>query len=95
MVVGVCHIDLLIHDKQSLKGKRQVLKKLVDNVRNRFKVSVAEVGSHELWQRAELGVSVVGSDRAVINSLLDKVLNFIEGLHLVEIIDHQIELVNY
>lgn len=95
MVVGVCHIDLLIHDKQSLKGKRQVLKKLVDNVRNRFNVSVAEVGSHELWQRAELGVSVVGSDRAVINSLLDKVLNFIEGLHLVEIIDHQIELVNY
>jgi len=94
MVVGVCHIGILIHDNRSLKGKRRVLKKVMENVKNRFNVSVAEVGSQDLWQRAEIGVSAVGSDGSVINSLMDRILNFIEGLHVVEIVEHDIELIN-
>jgi len=95
MVVGICRISLIIHDNHSLKGKRQVLKSIVEKVKNRFNVSIAEVGDNELWQRAELGVSAVGNDRAFINSVLDKVMNFIENLHLAEIVDHNIELINY
>lgn len=95
MVVGICRISLIIHDNHSLKGKRQVLKSIVEKVKNRFNVSVAEVGDNDLWQRAELGVSAVGNDRAFINSILDKVMNFIENLHLAEIVDHNIELINY
>lgn len=94
MVVGVCHIDLLIHGNHSLKGKRQILKKVIERVKNRFNVSVAEVGSHDLWQRAEIGLSIVGNDRAFVNSLLDKVLDFIEDLHIVEVSDHEIDLIN-
>lgn len=94
MVVGICRISLIIHDNQSLKGKRQVLKSIVEKVKNRFNVSVAEVGDNDLWQRAELGVSAVGNDRAFINSVLDKVMNFIENLHLAEVVDHNIELIN-
>ncbi len=95
MVVGICRISLIIHDNHSLKGKRQVLKSIVEKVKNRFNVSVAEVGSNDLWQRAELGVSAVGNDRAFINSVMDKVMNFIENLHTAEIVDHNIELINY
>lgn len=94
MVVGVCGISLLIHDSQSLKDKRQVIKSLQEKVRNRFNVSVAEVGSNDVWQRAELGVAAVGNDRAFINSVIDKVVNFIEDLHVAEIIDHRIEIIN-
>jgi uncharacterized protein YlxP (DUF503 family) len=95
MVVGVCHIGLLIHDNHSLKGKRQILKKVLEKVKNRFNVSIAEVGSHELWQRAEIGLTAVGNDGAFVNSQLLKVLDFIENLHIVEITDHDIELTNY
>lgn len=94
MVVGICHIGLIIHDNCSLKGKRQVLKKVIENVKGRFNVSVAEVGSQDLWQRAEIGVSAIGSDGAAINSLMDRVVNFVEGLHIAEIIEHDIELIN-
>lgn len=94
MVVGVCGISLLIHDSQSLKDKRQVIKSLQEKVRNRFNVSVAEVGSNDVWQRAELGVAAVGNDRAFINSVIDKVVNFIEDLHVAEITDHRIEIIN-
>lgn len=95
MVVGVCHISLLIHDSHSLKQKRQVVKSIVEKARGRFNASVAEVGSNDVWQRAEIGVSVTGNDRAFVNSVLDKALNFIENLHLAEVTGHEIELINF
>lgn len=95
MVVGVCHIVLLIHDNRSLKGKRQILKKVLGRVKNRFNVSISEVGSHDLWQRAEIGLTAVGNDGGFVNSQILKVLDFIENLHIVEIADHDIELTNY
>ncbi|MBI5827112.1 MAG: DUF503 domain-containing protein [Deltaproteobacteria bacterium] len=94
MVVGICRISLLIHDNDSLKGKRQVLKSIIEKVRNRFNVSIAEVGDNDLWQRATVGVCAIGSDRAHVNSVIDKVLDFIVGLHRAEVLDHGIELIN-
>lgn len=94
MVVGICHISLVIHDCHSLKEKRQVLKSLIEKVKNRFNVSVAEVGDNDAWQRAEVGMAAVGNDRAFINSVVDKAMNFIENLHLAEVVDHSIEIIN-
>jgi uncharacterized protein YlxP (DUF503 family) len=95
MVVGVCTVTLVLHDSHSLKDKRQVLKSVIEKVRNRFNVSVAETGSNDLWQRAEIGIAAVGNDKAFVNSVLDKVLNFIEGMHLAEVTDSGIELLNF
>ena len=94
MVVGVLHLDILFHDCQSLKAKRGRLRQLLSRVRNTFSAAVAEVGSQDLWQRAEIGIVTVGNDRAVVNQRLDHVLNFIEGLGTAEIIDHRLELIN-
>ncbi|MBW1838898.1 MAG: DUF503 family protein [Deltaproteobacteria bacterium] len=41
MVVGVCHLDLLIRENNSLKGKRRILKKIIERVKNKFNVSMA------------------------------------------------------
>lgn len=94
MVVGVLRVTLLLHESHSLKDKRQVLKSAVEKVKNRFNVSVAETGENELWQRAELGVAAVGNDGAFVNSVMDKVMNFIEGMHTFEVVDTDIELIN-
>lgn len=95
MFVGICQIDLVIHDNHSLKGKRQVLKTIMEKVKNRFNVSIAEVADNDVWQRSQIGFSVVGNDSRHVNSVLDKALNFIEGLHVAEIIDHRIEIMKY
>lgn len=94
MVIGVCRIRLVIHDNRSLKGKRQVVKSVIGKVRNRFNVSVAEVDFNDSWQTSELGVSAVGNDRAFVNSVMDKALNYIMGLHAAEVTDHSIEILN-
>ena len=95
MVVGVCQVDLHIPMNNSLKGKRHVLKKICERTKNKFNISIAEVGAYDQWQRARLGLSLVGNDRRFVNSSLDKVINFIDHLHLAEIIGHDIELLNY
>jgi len=94
MVIGVSKITLYIHGSQSLKDKRQVLKSVIEKARARFNVSIAEVGDNDLWQSAEIGVCAVGNDGAFVNSVIDKTLNFVEGLALAEVTGHTIELIN-
>src|SRR3989454_12014558 len=62
VVVGLITWELHLAACQSLKEKRHVLKSLKDRLHNRFNVS-AETDHHDLWQRAELSVSVVSTDR--------------------------------
>lgn len=95
MVVGVCSIDFLVHGNNSLKGKRQAVKAVIQRLRNRFNVSVAEVGDNDLWQRGRLGFCVVGNDRRHVNSMVDKALNFIGDLHLIELINYSVEFISF
>ena len=95
MIVGICHLDVIIPENHSLKGKRQVIKKIIDRVKNRFNISIAEVGDNELWQRSQLGISLVGNDRRFVNSYLDRVINFIEAMNIVDIAHSELEIINF
>ena len=94
MVIGLCRLELLLHGNFSLKGKRQVVKSVVERARKRFNISVAEVEDQYLWQKAVLGICTVSNDRQRVNSILDQVLNFIENTNLAEVTDSQIEIMN-
>jgi uncharacterized protein YlxP (DUF503 family) len=94
MVIGVCKLDLRIPENHTLKEKRHVLRKLIDRVRTRFNVAIAEVGDNDLWQRAQMGFCTVGNDRRHINSSLDKVIYFIEQMNLVEMVHTEIEIIS-
>jgi uncharacterized protein YlxP (DUF503 family) len=94
VVVGTLKLSLYIQNNHSLKEKRKVVKSVVARVRNKFNVSVAEVGSNDKWQMIELGISAVGNDRRFVNSSLDTILSFLESLYLGEIVDSSIEILN-
>lgn len=95
MVVGVCQINLSIPAAHSLKDKRQVIKSLTARVKGSFNASVAEVGQNDVWQSAVVGIAVVGNDRGFVNSALDNIIDFIEGLRTVDVVSHEIEIMNY
>lgn len=59
MHVAVVQIELHIPTSRSLKEKRAVLRPVVEGIRHRFQLSVAEVGYQDKWQRALVGVAVV------------------------------------
>ncbi len=94
MVVGALKIQFHIHDNHSLKGKRQIVRSMVDKVKHRFNVAVAEVGSNDKWQVIELGVSAVSNDRRHVDSSLNNVLVFLESLYLAEIVHSEVEILN-
>ena len=94
MVVGVATVDLYIHGVSSLKEKRGVVRRVVDRVRNQFSISVAEVDNLDLHQRATIGLAVVTNDRRLADSILNKVLDFVEEMHLAEIIGTDLEILN-
>lgn len=94
MVVGLGIITFRLHDCRSLKAKRKVVKKIVSQLRNNFNASVAEVGSNDIYQRAEIGFALVGNNRTVVNSKLDKIINLADDLGLAEIIDSEMEIIN-
>ena len=95
MVVGVLRLELLLHDNHSLKGKRSVLRTIKARVQNKFNVSIAECADHDLWQRATLGVSQVGTDQPHVDSCLRNVVRFIEDLQLADVGEERLEFLHY
>lgn len=95
MVVGVLRLSLSIPAAGSLKGKRQVVRKIIDRVKARFDVAIAEVGDNDLWQRAQLAIAALGNDRRFVNEVLDKVRGFVDQLYLAPILDQELELLSY
>ncbi len=94
MVIGICQLDFLIPENHSLKGKRHVIRKVIDRVRHRFNVSISEVGDNDLWQRGKIGICTVGNDRRHINSSLDKIIDFIEKMNLIEMVRSEFEILS-
>ena len=70
-------LDLHIPDARSLKAKRAVLRPLTDGLRARFRVAVAEVGEQDRWQRARIGVAVVGATEHHVRDVMDEVERFV------------------
>lgn len=74
MYVGVARLSVAVGQAHSLKEKRMVLRRVKDRVRERLGVAVNEVGEHDVWQRAELGVAVTSAERAKAHEMLDAVI---------------------
>ena len=92
MVVGVALVEIHVHDSQSLKAKRGVVRSIVARVRQRFNCAVAEVGGQGTWQRAVLALSAVGNARAEVRRVLERAVAFVEDLHLAEVIGSDLEI---
>ncbi len=94
MIVGAAVVEIHVHESRSLKSKRGVVRSISRRTRNRFNLSVAEVGGQDTWQRSVLGLAASGSDRQQVRTLLERAIAFIEDLHLAEVVNADVELVD-
>ena len=92
MLVALVRFDLRIPGCGSLKEKRHVVKTLVAGLRQKFNVSVAETGHHELWQRTEIGVSAVAGERYHLTKVMHEIERHVERFPGVELIDAEVSL---
>jgi hypothetical protein len=93
MIVGAAVVEIRVHESRSLKAKRGVVRSISGRLRNRFNVSVAEVGGQGTWQRAVLGLSMTGSEEVPLRRALEKAVAFVSETHLAEVIASDIEMI--
>jgi hypothetical protein len=79
VTVGIARLTFFIPDSHSLKEKRMVLRRVKDRVRQKFNVAVAEVEENDVWQRAVVGLALVGNDRRFVETALDEVVRFVRA----------------
>lgn len=93
MIVGAAVVEIHVHESQSLKAKRGVVRSIAGRLRNRFNLSVSEVGGQGTWQRAVIGLSMTGSEEIPLRRALERAVNAIEGMHLAQVVASEIEMI--
>lgn len=92
MVVGICRIVLSLPWNDSLKGKRSVVKSILERARGRFHVAAAEVDDLDAHRRATLGFAVVSNDARHARSVIDKVVGFAASASEAQLIAHNVSI---
>lgn len=80
MVIGVLSVEYRLHGNDSLKGKRRIANSLKQKVRNKFNVSIAEVGSEDSLSRLSLSLVSVSNSEKHLQSRLTKCLSMMEAV---------------
>jgi uncharacterized protein YlxP (DUF503 family) len=94
--IGAAIVTLQLPGSRSLKDKRQVVRSLVERLRRRFNVAIAEVEEHEVWQTAVLGLTVVSNEAGHAASQLDTIINALEDSRLdAELVDRHLEILSF
>jgi len=81
--------ELFIPDCHTLKQKRAVVRPIVDGLHRRYRVSSAEVGMLDKWQRADIGIAVVSGTQAHVQDVLDEVERFVWSFPEVQVLEQR------
>jgi uncharacterized protein YlxP (DUF503 family) len=92
MVVGSLEVRLRVREARSLKDKRQVVRSIVDRLRNGFNVSVAEVDAQDKHQLAVLGIAMVSNEAFHVRTTLQKIVEILRRHPIAEMISHELEV---
>jgi uncharacterized protein YlxP (DUF503 family) len=86
MHAAAVQYDLHIPVSRSLKAKRAAIKPIIDGIRHRYHVSVAEVGYQDQWQRSAIGIAVVSGDAGHLDDVLETIERFVRSVPDVEVL---------
>jgi uncharacterized protein YlxP (DUF503 family) len=78
MYVTACRVTLYLPASDSLKDKRQVVRSLLQRLRNTFEVAAAEVEEQDKRQIAVLGLAATSGDAGHAEEVLDHAMRYIE-----------------
>ncbi|MGL4449973.1 MAG: DUF503 domain-containing protein [Sarcina sp.] len=62
----------------SLKEKRMVVKSIISKLKNKFNISVSEVGYHDDHKITVIGLAGVSDSAKILDAMGEKIINFVE-----------------
>lgn len=92
MIIGICSCEIFIFNANSLKSKRSVVKSIIEKSKNRFNISIAEVGENDKWQKSIIAFSTIFNDQKIVEETIEKVINFFDSYSEIEIINIKREI---
>ncbi len=96
MVVGIARFELYMSGNKSLKDKRRLIRSLVERARSKFpSLSLTEVDSLDLKDKATIGLGYVSNDVSLVNSVLDKVTSYIESMGNFRMGEKEMEIIHF
>jgi hypothetical protein len=87
MHAAAVRFELHIPESRSLKTKRAAIRPIVDGLRHRLRVSVAEVDHQDTWQRTAIAVAVVAESDGHLREVLSSVERLVANAPAVELLD--------
>ncbi len=91
MPVGLLTLELHLAGSQSLKDKRQVLRRLKERLRAKYNVAVAELDFEDTWQRSVVGVVTLSNEEQHVEEALQKVLAEADRILGPQLISHAVD----
>lgn len=85
--VAVLVVTLRLPGSRSLKERRRRIRPIVDRLKARLPVSVAETGPPDRWQSAELTVAVAASAPTVAQAILEDASRIVWSGAEIEVLD--------
>ena len=91
MPVGLLTLELHIADARSLKDKRQILRSLMDRLRRKFNIAIAELDFHDVWQSSTVGIVTLSNAEQHVEESLQHVLAEAHRILGPVLIDHSVD----
>ncbi|KAF2958770.1 hypothetical protein AS159_03595 [Thermotoga sp. Ku-13t] len=91
MHVAVVSFKLRLFGVSSLKEKRSLIKKLINELRSKYNISISEVGMCDSKGWAEIGIAVVNSAKEVVDNTVEQISNALESTYGLEIVEFERE----
>jgi len=91
MMVSSARLTFYIPHATSLKEKRQVCRSLIDKVKHKFNVSIAEVDTQDVHQTLTIGIAVISGTASHTQQSLETIIRYMEkyieefGAELIEV----------
>ena len=91
MHVLIMEITLRASWVNSLKEKRMIVKSIIQKLKNKFNISVAEIGEQDVHKTIVIGVAAICGSSAQSDSTMEHIITFVESNTDAEIIDIKVE----
>ena len=90
--IAILMLEIRIPEAQSLKVKRKSIKSFIESVQSKYKVSIAEIGAQDKWQRSVIGVTMISNDSVLVNRIMQAIRERLYQYPEMELVDSRLEL---
>ncbi|MDQ7031747.1 MAG: DUF503 domain-containing protein [Desulfonauticus sp.] len=95
MFIGILKITFKLHAVFSLKEKRKISQSLKQKIKNKYNVSIAETKHQNTSDFLEISLVTVSNDAKHVESILNKIKDYIESISSEEIIEINSDIFAY